>query len=268
MPLPIRATAAVAVAACLTGAVPAARAQAFDAVRLYGAAPGSDGGTVGAAFIAAKAYPGSAQDRNFVVPVVDYQWQNGWFAGVSNGVGFNFSSRPDQQYGLRVTADLGRQASRSAALSGMGDIDAQPEIGAFFNHTFSPALFLTSSLRHGAGTDGKGVVLDLGAGHSTVLAPQWRLGLGVAASVVNAAWMQSYFGVSPAQATTSGYPAYRPAAGLRDVRANVALTYQLAPRATITGAASVDTLLGDARSSPLVRKSTSLTGVVVIAYAF
>lgn len=268
MVLPVRAVATAAVAACITGAAPAAWAQAFDAVRLYGAAPGTDGGTVGAAFIAGKAYPGSAKDRNLIVPVIDYQWQNGWFAGVSNGLGINLASRPDQPFGLRLTADLGRKSSRSVALSGMGDIDAKPEIGAFFNHTFSPALFLTSSLRYGAGNDGKGAVLDLGAGHSTALAPQWRLGLGVAASVVNSAFMQSYFGVSPAQATTSGYPVYRPTAGLRDVRASVALTYQLARRASITGAASVGTLLGDARSSPLVRQTTSLTGLVVIGYAF
>ena len=268
MLLPLRAVATAAVAACITGAAPASRAQAFDAVRLYSAAPGHDGGTVGTAFIAGTAYPGSAKDRNLIVPLLDYQWRNGWFAGVSNGIGINVSSRPDQQFGLRLSADLGRKSSRSAALSGLPDIDAKPEIGAFFNHTLSPALFLTSSLRYGAGQHGCGLVLDLGAGHSTVLAPQWRLGVGVAASVVNGGWMQSYFGVSPAQATASGYPAYRPAAGLRDGRANVALTYQMASRASITGAASVGTWLGDARSSPLMRKSTTLTGLVLIGYAF
>ena len=268
MPLSFRAVTTAAVAACISGAAPSAGAQAFDAVRLYGAAPGNDGGTVGAVFIAGTAYPGSAKSRNSVVPLLDYQWRNGWFAGLGNGIGINFASRPDQQYGLRITADLGRKSSRSVALSGMPDIDAKPEIGGFFNHTLSPALFLTSSLRYGAGNDGHGLVLDLGAGHTSLLAPQWRLGLGVAASLANAALMRSYFGVSPAQATTTGYPAYQPAAGLRDVRANVALTYQMASRASITGAASLGTLLGDARSSPLTRKSTTLTGLVVIGYSF
>ena len=268
MPLPMHALKMALLAICITLTAPSAWAQAFDAVRLYGAAPGSDGGTLGVAFIAGKAYPGSAKDRNLIVPLLDYQWRNGWFAGVSNGLGYNFSIRPDQQYGLRITADLGRQANRSIALKGMGDIDAKPEVGAFFNHTLTHEYFLTSSLRYGAGDHSKGLVIDLGAGYGTELAPGWRLGVGVAASIVNAALMQSYFGVSTAQAVASGYAAYRPAAGLRDARANLALTYKLAPRASITGALSVGTLLGDARNSPVIRKSTSATGVVVIAYAF
>ena len=39
----------IALATCIVLAAPNAFAQAFDAVRLYGAAPGKDGGTFGAA---------------------------------------------------------------------------------------------------------------------------------------------------------------------------------------------------------------------------
>ena len=258
----------IAAAALIALAPAAVLAQAFDAVRLYGAAPGQDGGSVGVAFIATKAYQGSAKDRNLIVPVLDYQWRNGWFAGVSNGIGINFSGQHDQQYGLRLTADLGRSSSRSVALRGLPDIDPKAEAGAFYNLYLSQKVFLTSSLRYGAGVHSKGAVLDLGAGYATELMPQWRLGLGVATSVVNAAYAQSYFGITAAQAASSGYPAYNAAAGLRDVRANVALTYHLAPRASITGALSANSLAGDAKDSPLTRKSTTVNGVVAVSYAF
>ena len=268
MPITPRVLSTTVAAAFISLAPAAVLAQAFDAVRLYGAAPGQDGGSVGVAFIATKAYQGSAKDRNLIVPVLDYQWRNGWFAGVSNGIGINLSGQHDQQYGVRLTADLGRSSSRSVALRGLPDIDAKAEAGAFYNLYLSPQVFITSSLRYGAGVGGKGAVLDLGAGYSTALLPQWRLGLGVATSVVNAAYAQSYFGITAAQSTSSAYPVYNAAAGVRDVRANVALTYHLAPRASITGALSANSLLGDAKSSPLTRKASTVNGVVAVSYAF
>jgi outer membrane scaffolding protein for murein synthesis (MipA/OmpV family) len=255
-------------ALALTLTVPLARGQAFDAVRLYGAAPGEDSGFVGAVVIAGTEYTGSDQRRTLLLPLLDYQWNNGWFAGTGNGIGFNFSRRADLAYGLRLTADFGRKAHRSDALRGMGDIDAKAEFGAFFNQSLTSDIFLTSSLRYGAGDDGRGLVVDLGIGYASSLAAQWRLGVGAAVSVTNAAYQQSFFGVTTAQAASSGYPVYTPGAGLRDARANVALTYLVNRRTVVTAALSASTLLGDARDSPLVRSNATLTGVLGVSYGF
>ena len=268
MPHPTPALTRLALAACTLMAAPAALAQAFDAVRLYGAAPGSDLGVVGAAIVAGPEYKGSDQRRNLLLPLLDYQWAQGWFAGVTNGIGFNFSASPQFQYGLRLTIDLGRKESRSSALRGMGDIDAKADFGAFFNYATAEGVFATSSLRYGAGNDGKGVVVDLGTGYSTALAAQWRLGAGVALSVVNADYMQAYFGVTSAQAAASGYARYTPGAGVRDVRANAALSYLFDRRLSTTLALSASSLQGDARTSPLTRQTSNWSGVLGVAYTF
>ncbi len=262
-----RAAVALLGAAAALGAS-GAQAQAFDAVRLFGAAPGESGGTVGAALISAHAYAGSNERWNRIFPLLDYQWNNGWFAGTSNGIGVDLSHDPRNQYGLRVTADLGRKEDRSSALSGMGDIDMRPEVSGFFNHFVSREIFLTSSLRYGSGNDRKGLIADLGAGYSTALAPQWRIGLSLATSYVNSNYMQSNFGVTAAQAATSGYALTTPGAGLRDVRSSAALTYVVSPRFTMTGVLNVTALLGDAKSSPLTRDTSSVNGVFGIAYGF
>ena len=256
---------ALSAAACLLVA-PAAFGQAFDAVRLYGAAPGEDAGLVGAVLIAGTEYAGSDERRTMLVPLLDYQWNNGWFAGTANGIGINLSKRPDLQYGARVTADFGRKASRSDALRGMGDVDAEAEVGVFFNHAPTRDIFLTSSLRYGAG-DG-GVVLDLGAGYSTALAPAWRLAVGGAVSLADSTYLQSFFGVDTAQAAASGFAEYRPGAGLRDARANLALTYSFSRRTSLTTGLSVSALQSDARDSPLVRQATTTSGVMVLSHAF
>lgn len=255
-------------AALLALAAPAAWAQAFDAVRLYGAAPGQDGGLVGAAVIAAREYAGSDQRRTLLVPVLDYQWANGWFAGFTNGVGYNFSKSPQLQYGLRLTADTGRKAHRSDALRGMGDIDPALEGGAFFNYLTPQGWFATTSLRYGAGNDHDGLVIDLGAGHSIALAPRWRLAAGAALTLANSAYLQSFFGVNGPQASASGYSAHDTRGGLRDVRANLSLSYSFSARTSLTTALSVSSLQGDAKDSPLVHQRTSTAAVLALGYTF
>jgi outer membrane scaffolding protein for murein synthesis (MipA/OmpV family) len=243
-------------------------AQAFDAVRLYGAAPGNDGGSVGAALIASPQYSGSDERRYLLMPLLEYQWGNGWFAGTTNGLGINLSKRADLSYGLRLTADFGRSQSRSSALNGMGDVDAKPEFGGFFNYSLSRELVLTSSLRYGSGNNARGLLFDVGAAYATMLAPQWRLGVGVAATFANADYLQSYFGVDATQALASGYAVHTPGLGLRDVRANASLTYMWSPTIALTTALSISSLQGDAYSSPLQRQNISATGVVAVSYGF
>lgn len=255
-------------ACALLTAGAAAHAQAFDAVRIFGPVEADGKGAVGLAVISTPSYVGSRQRRTMAVPVFDYRWKNGFFAGTSNGLGYLFDSAPNIQYGLRVTADFGRKASRSVALNGMGDIDAAAEFGGFFNYFVSPQVSLTSSLRYGAGNDNKGMVVDLGANYAVQLAPQWRSAVGVAASYVNAKTMQSAFGVTPAQSVTSGYAPYSPGAGFRDVRASASLNYFVNRQWAVTGAVSAGALQGDAKRSPLVRDRSPVSGVLALTYEF
>lgn len=268
MKLPARPLIKAALAASLALAGQAAFAQAFDAARIYGAIPDRDGGALGAGLLSRQAYMGSDETSLWLLPLIDYQWSNGFFAGTGNGIGMNFSKIAHISYGLRVTADLGRDEDLSSALTGMGDIKVRPEVGGFLNYNLSRSFVLTSSLRYGSGNDSDGMQLDLGAVYSTMLAPQWRIGLGAALTLVNDAYMQSHFGVSAQQARSSGHAAHAVSAGLRDVRANLSLTYAINQQMSITGAMSARALQGDAKDSPLTRKANNIGGALLGTYLF
>ena len=250
--------------AALLGAAQPAAAQAFDAVHLQ-AMPG---GTVGLAAIGAPEYLGSDQRKSLVLPTLSYQWANGWFAGIDNGVGYNFSKDPTLQYGARLTADLGRQSGDVAALRGMGDVDAQAEIGGFLTYRPAEGLSLTSSLRYGSGKSGNGALLDLGVGYALPVGTYWRLGARISATVADQNYMQSYFGVDAQQETRSGYAVYTPEAGLRDARVGLSLTYLLAPRTFVTAAVSSSALGDGAKASPVTRSTSSNAAVLALTYAF
>ena len=267
-PPALRVAALLTLAALGGGLSLGVRAQAFDAVRLYGAAPDRNGGTVGLAVVAGHQYMGSDERRTRVYPAIDYRWASGWFAGTMNGLGYNFSRQPGVQYGLRMTADFGRDETRSVVLRGLGDVDARPELGAFYNRQPTAHTFVTSSLRYGSGQGRDGLLIDLGAGVTAPLAPAWRVGAGVAATWANAQYMQSYFGVDAAQSARSGLGLYRASAGMRDVRVSVSATYAISPRSSATAGLSYSRLLGDAANSPIVRDRAGLNGVLAVTYAF
>jgi outer membrane protein len=243
-------------------------AQAFDAVRLFGARPGQDGGMYGAVVLSVPQYSGADRQRLMLLPVLEYQWRDGWFAGVGNGVGKNFSSNPAQQYGLRLTADLGRDENRSPALRGMGDVSPTLEIGGFYNQYLSQEVFLTSSLRYGSGAEKRGLQLDLGAGYSKPINDTFRMAIGAASTWLNGSSMQSFFGVTPSQSRLSGYPSTPSQAGWRDVRLNASLSAKLGANLNATLGASLSRLQGQAQESPLSKKDTNRSVVLAVTSYF
>ena len=228
----------------------------------------SAGGVVGAAVLMGKAYPGSDESRVRALPSVDYHWANGWFAGVLNGVGYNASTRPDMAYGVRLTADFGREEKRSAVLQGLGDVEVRPQWGGFFNISPMRGLNLQSSLRYGSGNDRDGLLLDVGAGTAWPLSPTWRVGAQMAATWANAAHQQAYFGVNASQSAASGLAVYQPGAGLHNVRASASVIYTPAPGWSVGASLTRTELQGDARQSPVVREAGSTTGMLTVGRRF
>nr|WP_295075987.1 MipA/OmpV family protein [uncultured Roseateles sp.] len=246
----------------------AAQAQSFDAFRNYGAKINEDGGTVGLGAIYTNKYRGAKDHKGLVVPMLDYRWANGFFAGVRNGIGYDFSRSDATAYGVRLTADTGRDQDDDAHLRGLGDIKIRPEIGGFYNLALSHSVSFTSSLRYGSGNSPKGLVADLGLSYHMPLAPQWVLGFGAGLSIVNSDYMQDYFGVSTEQAKNSGLAAYEAKAGVRDVRANVLLNYYLSQKSGVSVGVSAGQLQGDAKNSPVTQKSSSYTAILGYSYLF
>jgi len=259
---------ALSISGLLLGLSGAAQAQAFDAFRNYGAKINEDGGTVGAGAFYGNKYRGSKDQEWRVLPLLDYRWANGFFAGTRNGLGYDFSRSEGEQYGLRITADLGRDETGNPRLTGLGDIQIRPEIGGFFNYSLGQGLQFTSSLRYGSGNERKGLVADLGLSYVRPLSQQLYLGLGGGLSVVNSNYMQEYFGVTSAQASSSGLAASQAKAGVRDVRANVLLSYYLSQRMGVSFGISASQLQGDAKNSPITEKTSSVSALGGFSYTF
>jgi MipA family protein len=221
---------------------------------------------VGFITLAGPSYQGSDEQKISVVPGILLHASNGLFADPFNGIGYSFDPAGDLNYGVRVNLETGR--STDAALPGFDKIKARLNPGVFANYAATDKLTLKSSLRIGLGDGADGSLLNLGVTYKAYQAGYLTVNVNASAKYANSSYMQSYFGVSPAQATTSGFKTYAPAAGFATVQAGVTAGHPLSRQIYAFSSVSMVRLTGDAATSPMVRKKTQPTAFLGAVYTF
>jgi outer membrane protein len=226
-------------------------------------------GYVGLGVNVAPRYQGSDESKTTGIPGFEYRWANGWFVGGADGVvGFQLNATPQLQLGLALGGDGGRKASESRFLAGMGDVEERATLNLYAKAAINNQFVLNTALQMGAGSSGKGSLLNVGASYGVSLAPATLMSFNVGGTLANAGYMNDYFGVSAAQASASGYKRYAPGSGLRDVTLGLGLHHQISREWMLFTSIKSTTLSSAAKDSPLVRKDTSQTGYVAVAYSF
>ncbi len=221
---------------------------------------------VGLINLNAPRYQGSEEQQVSVVAGIFLQASNGLFADPINGVGYVFEPAGNVLYGVRANLETGR--SMEAALPGFDKIKTRLNPGLFANYTVNEQLTLKSALRAGLGDAGDGGLLNLGATYKLYNANFVSVNLNTAVKFGSSSYMQSYFGVSPAQSTASGLAAYQPAAGLAMAQVGLTGGFPISREIYIFSSVSVQRLMGDAANSPIVRKKTQPAAFVGAVYSF
>jgi MipA family protein len=245
----------------------ASACQAQDGLMLGPPGAKGFGGTLGLGVVNAPSYPGADSQRTRAVPVVQLHWGDGWFAG-TGGVGYRLGDGTTWNAAVRVGLDRGRRESNSPALRGMGDIPTRADVGVSGSVRLLPFLMAGAGLKYGSGEDRNGLVADLSLRTMVPLSPRARLMLGVGGHWVNAAAMQSAFGVSATQSLSSGYALYQPGAGWRDWGPSTTAMVDLGGDWQLMLRVDYRRLLGDAKASPLVRDNSGTSGMVTLGWRF
>jgi outer membrane protein len=112
--------------------------------------------------------------------------------------------------------------------------------------------------------------------------------IGVGTTVVNQAYNQAYFGITPSSINFSfsvkntlnpeapittetarlGFRGYRATAGVKDMHADIFWTWNLSSSWLLTSHLNMTRLVGSAAESPLVDRRNNLTISSAIAYRF
>ena len=167
------------------------------------------------------------------------------------GLALDLTRRERLRVNLSLRLDHGRDDD-DEALRGLGEVrrTIRARLGASWrldegwrvSGGWSPDLL---------GRDG-GSVVDLGVSRERPLAAATRWSVGLRLSAADARHLRSYYGVDARQAAATGYPVYRPDAGLRDVQLSFGLRHDLSSRWVAVGGVGLRRLLGPAADGPSV----------------
>ena len=190
------------------------------------------------------------------------------FEAPDESFGFNLVSAG----GLGIGPALNFEGSRKAEDVGaaLDNVDATIEVGGFVQYEFSPNFRGRIEARRGV--DGhKSWITNAGADYVARDGDRYLFSIGPRITWSDRNYQLAYFGVTPAEATRTGLPAYAPGAGIQAVGATASFLTQVSNKWGIQSYARYERLVGDAARSPVVLVHGSrnqFSGGLALTYTF
>lgn len=239
--------------------------------------------TLGGAVIVKPKYEGSDEHDVFGIPIVIPKFSDkpddnpSMFSQVRQRI--NFRGLDDIrirvlsvgrfQAGAVTGYMTERDDSDGDLLRGLGDIDGGLVAGAYSGFRLGAFEFDAAFLEKVTGDD-TGHEWRFGVETERQLTPRTKVVARVGTTLASDDYMQTYFGVTPAQAARSraGLPVYSPDAGIKDVYLEIGGTFDLSDRWLVKAGGRYGRLLGDAADSPVIETENQLSGVLGLGYRF
>lgn len=167
---------------------------------------------------------------------------------------------------LSLNIDRGRDVADTERLKGVPDVRAtvRARLRARYNLTDRWTASLAAS--QDILGRGRGMELDGWLGYRWPISQATRVDFGLGASWGNSQYMRSQFGIPQGATTASGYPAFKPGAGLYQTEIGVDIAHALSRSWVVFGGMRYSQLHGDARRSPLTVRSKGVSASVGIAW--
>lgn len=222
--------------------------------------------TLGLAVARMPEYEGSDRFDTRALPIISYR-SGRFFAGTLTGVGYNLSNLPALEFGPVLSYRFGRDESDSPRLSGLGDIDAGADLGAYVRWNAQP-FSLSARLEQGLGGNVKGTSLRLDAAYGMVINQSNALRFNAAIEWADADVMQGFFGISAPQSLRSGLPTYTASSGVRRYGVAATWAHNITPHWATTVRLGIYRLGSEAASSPITLKRSAAVVSAGLSYQF
>ena len=225
-------------------------------------------GTIGLGGLMAPDYEGSDDYELGALPEVNIHYGDHVFLTMRDGLGVNPLVGENYRLGVAVGYRLGRDEDDSDHLDGMGDVDGGATAALLGGYDVGP-LKLSAKLSHQfTGEDDAGVRADFRVAAPMRAAENLTLIPSISTSYLNDDYAQTYFGVTASQSASSGYGAYDPEGGFKDVTLAMNIRYDLNQEWALTGIAGYSRLVGDVADSPLVQDENQFFTGIGASYKF
>ena len=229
--------------------------------------------SLGAGAMWRPTFEGSDRSRIRPLPVITVNWRD----TISFGEGGLSAQlrRGGFRAGGGLTFDGGRKDHDTGGifgggddrLRGMGDIDFALGLRGFAAYRVGFIEFNAAAIKY-LGEQNDGVLASLGASAPVPLGRKLIFIPGIRASWADDKYMQTFFGVTPLQASRSIFPAFHARSGLQEVRGSANLIYRFDNHWFAAVNANVTRLMGDAATSPISITDTNSSVTTLLGYRF
>jgi len=228
--------------------------------------------SLGGGVLALPSYLGSSSILFLPLPFIAASYKDSVFLSTFDGLGVNFVTAPRVRIGVATPPELGRWASSSDRLRGWGDISFAVSAKLFARVEIVEPIALIASVRRQLGA-ANGTLVEAAASSTFPRTRHFIFSTTASVTWANALYMQSYFGVTPAQsAMAASYgelvPAYAASAGFRDAALTLSATVPFDRHWSLQSVVLVRLLLGDAQHSPVTERRLQPTFSGFVAYNF
>ena len=202
-------------------------------------------------------------------PVINIQYSDIAFLSTGDGLGVNFLRGDHYRVGAAIAYDRGRiERDDYTNLRGMGNINPAPVAKLFATYVLSkkfPLILRVDARQLLGGADGTvgdaGLYIPL-PGSSK----KFVMFAGPSVTFGSHHYLQSEYGVSPAQSLASGHPVVDAHAGMASVGVGFSATRFITNHLLLNVDAAVDELKGSPDISPLTESRTQRELALSIAY--
>lgn len=232
--------------------------------------------TLGGGVDVAPRYSGSDKSRVGAAQVVDYAMANGFFISTTRGIGYG-NDIGNLDYSAAVSYRTGRKdkdvssdsiSSGSDYLRGMGDIKGSAIVVPGLGYKVTDWLHLQLQAEVPVSERDNGEAVHFGIISPLYTSAKNEVALAMTGSWGSGKYMQTYYGVSAAQSSASGFARHDAGAGVYAWSMNLDWTHRLTSRWSVLASAGATQLTGDAADSPIVQRKTSPTGSLKVTYSF
>jgi outer membrane scaffolding protein for murein synthesis (MipA/OmpV family) len=215
-------------------------------------------------------YDGARAYRVEGGPVINIHYRDIAFLSTGEGLGFNFLRGDHYQVGVGVTYDLGRREKNDLTnLRGMGNISAAPVGKLYASWVLSrrfPLILRVDARQFMGGAQGAvgdaAVYLPLPGSSKTFV-----MFAGPSITFATNHYLQTLYGVTPAQSAASGHPVYNiPHAGTSAAGVGFSATKFLTPHLLLNLDAALNQIRGSPAHSPLVETRTQRVLALSVDY--
>jgi outer membrane protein len=181
-------------------------------------------------------------------------------AGIPAGIGVNLIDRSDWKFGLGLGIDIDkpRRESDDPHLKGLGDVQGTPH-GAMFGSYSHDWFKVRGNVITDIGGKHEGTQASLDVEGKYQVTPRFGVSAGPGLTWADKKYTQTFFGINQTQSLASVLAPYDAGAGLNTLRFSVGAEYALSRSWFVGARASLGTLRGDARNSPITESKAQNT---------